>query len=159
MFITKIICRIQDTYFQEWGSNVRYMSSARLFKYIEDFWFEPYLDQLDRTTRVATTKIRLSSHIFNKYSIFKMILSWYNNFLEKYRIDWWAVFGHSIDCQILSLLCPNTAHVIVQGNVIHNFIEYFFFFIVVGILMVKWNCFMLEAQIKEKTIILKKGKR
>ena len=62
------ICRrrIQDTCLQEWDANVRDTSSARLFKIIKDnFRFEPYLDQLDKSTRVATTKIRLSSQLFN----------------------------------------------------------------------------------------------
>ena len=65
-FLSEFKERIKDMYLQEWSSQVQLTSENRLYKMIKiNFKFEPYLDLNNRALRVALTKIRLSSHIFN----------------------------------------------------------------------------------------------
>ena len=57
--------RMYDVFLQEWNASVSATSEARLFKHIKiDFAFETYLDVLCKSLRIATTRIRLSSHMF-----------------------------------------------------------------------------------------------
>ena len=57
--------RVYDIYLQEWGASVLNTSDGRLFKSIKStFVYEPYLDILTKSLRIATSRIRLSSHIF-----------------------------------------------------------------------------------------------
>ena len=58
--------RLMDMSMQEWSAQVNLTSDGRLFKHIKlSFQFESYLDITNKARRVATTRIRLSSHIFN----------------------------------------------------------------------------------------------
>ena len=62
-FLSKFKRRLKDIYLQEWDSDVRETSSGRLFQHIKiDFSYEPYLDRLNKSLRIAVTKFRLSSH-------------------------------------------------------------------------------------------------
>ena len=65
-FMGEIRLRIKDIYLQGWWAEVEQSSTGRLFRYIKgSFKFEKYLDSLHRSKRIALTRIRLSSHIFN----------------------------------------------------------------------------------------------
>ena len=65
IFIRNFRERLQDIYLQTWGEEVGASSEGRLFKHVKgQFGFEPYLDTVQSSLRVAISKIRLSSHIF-----------------------------------------------------------------------------------------------
>ena len=65
-FLSAFKQRVRDMYLQNWSEEVAGSSTGRLFRYLkEDFKFEPYLNLLNRAQRIALTRIRLSSHIFN----------------------------------------------------------------------------------------------
>ena len=58
--------RLTDMYFQEWYSSVQAFSDNRIYKYLKNtIRFENYLYIPNSYFRVAITKIRLSSHLFN----------------------------------------------------------------------------------------------
>ena len=57
--------RIYDIYRQNWRMDLDNTSDGRLYKYIkEEFEFEVYLNINNSSLRIATSKIRLSSHLF-----------------------------------------------------------------------------------------------
>ena len=65
-FLREIRLRIKDIYLQGWWAEVEQSSNGRLFRYIKgSFKFEKYLDSLQRSKRIALSRIRLSSHIFS----------------------------------------------------------------------------------------------
>ena len=65
-FVPMFRLRLRDIFLQEWRNEVAQTSIGRLFQFIKtDFVFEPYLDMLKKAPRIALSRIRLSSHIFN----------------------------------------------------------------------------------------------
>ena len=65
-FLSAFRQRLQDVYLQNWFANVSSTSTGRLFIHIkDDFGFESYLHMTNKAQRVAITKFRLSSHLFN----------------------------------------------------------------------------------------------
>ena len=62
-FLNRFKRRLIDIYLQKWNSDVRDTSSGRVFQHIKtEFCYEPYLDKLNKSLRMAVTKFRLSSH-------------------------------------------------------------------------------------------------
>ena len=58
--------RIKDNYLQQWNSDISLTSDYRIFKKIKQtFHFENYLHMENKLFRIAITKVRLSSHLFN----------------------------------------------------------------------------------------------
>ena len=66
LFLSMFKRRVKDIYLQDWWAKILETSTGRLYQHIkEGFRYEPYLDLLSKATRIATTRIRLSSHNFN----------------------------------------------------------------------------------------------
>ena len=66
MFLRNIRQRLTDMYRQEWHASVQGTSDNRLYKYLkENLSYENYLDLPNQHLRVAITKVRLSSHLYN----------------------------------------------------------------------------------------------
>ncbi len=66
-FLSLFRQRIQDIYRQEWNCDINSTSNNRLYKHVKKnhFCYENYLSMPNKPLRLALTKIRLSSHLFN----------------------------------------------------------------------------------------------
>ena len=57
---------MRDIHIQNWKGEINGTSDGRIYKWIKNtFEIEKYLNILNKQQRVALTKIRLSSHLFN----------------------------------------------------------------------------------------------
>lgn len=66
LFLNNVRQRLTDIYRQEWHCSIQDTSNNRIYKYLKnELTFEHYLNLPNQYLRIAITKIRLSSHLFN----------------------------------------------------------------------------------------------
>ena len=64
-FLIEFKQRMYDIHLQEWETELNMTSNFRIYKQIKNrFYFEEYLGIVNKSFRIAITKIRLSSHLF-----------------------------------------------------------------------------------------------
>ena len=64
-FLIEFKQRMYDIHLQEWETELNMTSNFRIYKHIKNrFYFEEYLGIVNKSFRIAITKIRLSSHLF-----------------------------------------------------------------------------------------------